>query len=94
MTQQLELNNYKQRIADLYNRRSHNYDDGEWRLKVCYRLLEYSQIGSGQDILDIGTGTGNLAIAASQLVGDGGKVTGVDIAAKILGRKAKNAEIH
>lgn len=84
MAQQLDLNDYKQVIADLYNRRSQNYDDSEWHLKICHRLLEYSQISSQQHILDIGTGTGNLAIASAEIVGTGGKVVGVDISAQML----------
>ncbi len=84
MTQQLDLDDYKQRIVDLYNRRSHNYDDSEWHLKICHRLLEYSQIDSEQHILDIGTGTGHLAIASAEIVGARGKVIGVDISAQML----------
>lgn len=84
MVQQLDLDDYKQRIADLYNRRSQNYDDSEWHLKICYNLLEYSQISSQQHILDVGTGTGHLAIASAESVGTEGKVIGVDISAQML----------
>ncbi len=84
MAQQLDLNDYKQVIADLYNRRSQNYDDSEWHLKICRCLLEYSQISSQQHILDIGTGTGHLAIALAQIIGARGKVIGVDISAQML----------
>ena len=84
MFQQLDLNNCKQRIADLYNRRSKNYDDGEWRLQICHCLIEYSQISSQQYILDIGTGTGHLAIASAKIVGAGGRVIGVDISPQML----------
>jgi len=84
MSQQLDLNNYKQRIANLYDRRSRNYNSGELRLKICRRLIEYSQIISQQHILDIGTGTGNIAIESAEIVGAGGKVIGVDISAQML----------
>ncbi|MCJ8279800.1 MAG: methyltransferase domain-containing protein [Rivularia sp. ALOHA_DT_140] len=84
MSQQLDLNNYKRRIADLYDRRSRSYDSGELRLKICRRLIEYSQISSQQHILDIGTGTGNLAIESAEIVGAGGKVIGVDISTQML----------
>ena len=84
MSQQLDLNNYKRRIVDLYDRRSQNYDSNELCLNICRRLIEYSLITSQQYILDIGTGTGNLAIASAELVGACGKVIGVDISAEML----------
>lgn len=84
MINQLDLSDYKQGIADLYNRRSQTYDDSEWHVQICHRLLEYSHIRSGQHILDIGTGTGHLAIAAAQIVGTKGRVIGVDISARML----------
>jgi ubiquinone/menaquinone biosynthesis C-methylase UbiE len=70
MVNQLELNDYKQGVADSYDRRSQTYDNSDWHVQICRRLLEYSQVSSGQRVLDIGTGTGHLAIAAAQIVGD------------------------
>lgn len=84
MVNQLELNEYKQGVADSYDRRSQSYDNSEWHVHICHRLLEYSQVSAGQTILDIGTGTGHLAIAAAQVVGDQGQVIGIDISAGML----------
>ncbi|MBW4614317.1 MAG: methyltransferase domain-containing protein [Desmonostoc vinosum HA7617-LM4] len=84
MTKKLNLNNYKQAIADLYDRRSLTYDDSQWHWQICQHLWEFSQPSSGQYILDIGTGTGHLAIAAAQIVGDQGRVVGIDISSKML----------
>ena len=84
MSKQLNLNNYKRRIADLYDRRSQSYDSGELRLNICRRLIEYSQISSQQHVLDIGTGTGNIAIESAEIIGAGGKVIGVDISTQML----------
>lgn len=81
---QLELNDYKQGVADLYNRRSQSYDSSDWHVQICYRLLEYSDIFYGQNILDIGTGTGHLAFAAAEIAGTEGRVIGVDISAGML----------
>ncbi|WP_026733786.1 class I SAM-dependent methyltransferase [Fischerella sp. PCC 9605] len=92
MTQQLELNDYKQQIADLYSRRSHNYDESDWHLQIAHRLVEYTQIISGQQVLDIATGTGMVAIEAAQIVGSEGRVVGVDISAGMLEQATRKIE--
>lgn len=84
MVNQLELNEYKQEVADSYDRRSQTYDNSEWHMQICHRLLEYSQVRDGQAVLDIGTGTGHLAISAAQIVGNQGQVLGIDISARML----------
>jgi ubiquinone/menaquinone biosynthesis C-methylase UbiE len=65
MVYRFKLDSYKQEVADFYDRRSPTYDDNELLIQICYRLLEYSPVSAGQTVLDIGTGTGHLAIAAS-----------------------------
>lgn len=84
MVNQLELNEYKQGVADSYDGRSQTYDDSDWHVQICHRLLEYSQVRVGQTVLDVGTGTGHLAIAAAQIVGEQGRVIGIDISAGML----------
>jgi ubiquinone/menaquinone biosynthesis C-methylase UbiE len=84
MAKQLKLNDYKQQIADVYNRRSHNYDESQWHLKIAHRLVEYAQISPGYDVLDIATGTGHVAIEVAQRVGSSGKIVGVDISTQML----------
>ena len=79
-----ELNKYKQEIADLYSRRSQSYDTSDWHLQIARRLVEYGQVSSGQQVLDIATGTGHVAIAVAQIVGSEGRVIGIDISAGML----------
>lgn len=48
------------------------------------RLLDLAGIAPGDDVLDIGCGTGTLAVAAWHRCRPGGTVTGVDISEKML----------
>jgi ubiquinone/menaquinone biosynthesis C-methylase UbiE len=86
MSDRIKLDNYKQQIADLYTRRSPNYDAGEWHPRIAHRLVEYAQLQSGQQILDIATGTGMVAIESAQIVGERGRVIGIDISTGMLDR--------
>lgn len=86
-----KLDRYKQEIADLYSRRSPTYDTSDWHLQIARRLVEYGQVSSGQRVLDIATGTGHVAIAAAEIVGDGGAVVGVDISSGMLDRARQKA---
>jgi ubiquinone/menaquinone biosynthesis C-methylase UbiE len=90
--QDIELNDYKQAIADLYTGRSQNYDHSDWHLQIAHRLVEYGQVSSGQQVLDIATGTGHVAIASAQLVGTEGRVIAIDISKGMLDQARQKAE--
>lgn len=53
---------------------------------VLTRVLHHSDLQEGEDVLDIGCGTGASCLASAVLVGPAGQVTGVDIAAQLLDR--------
>ena len=57
---------------------SHLYD------AVTRRLLREAGLGSGMKVLDIGSGTGEVAATAADLVGPDGSVVGVDVNPAIL----------
>lgn len=81
----VELDEFKQQVADVYSHRSTNYDDeGDFHPRLAHRLIECVGIYKGQKILDIATGTGLVAIEAAQFVSSEGKVVGVDISAGML----------
>jgi ubiquinone/menaquinone biosynthesis C-methylase UbiE len=61
----------------------------ELRDEFTNRLLADSGIKKGMRILDLGCGTGDLCIMASELVGDSGEVVGVDISENAI-TKARN----
>lgn len=48
------------------------------------RILDAAQIKPGESILDVACGTGVLALAAAERVGDGGSVLGLDINDEML----------
>ena len=47
--------------------------------KIAARILRNARVSAGDTVLDVGTGTGLLALTADSLVGDQGEVIGVDI---------------
>jgi ubiquinone/menaquinone biosynthesis C-methylase UbiE len=55
------------------------------------RQLDLARPGAGETVLDVGCGTGTLAIAAARRVGATGAVTGVDPSAELLERARKKA---
>jgi len=59
----------------------------EFRQKV----LNLAHIRAGEQVLDVGCGTGTLAITAKQHVGPTGKVYGLDASQEMLARAEKKA---
>lgn len=56
------------------------------------KLLQLARIKVGERILDVGCGTGTLAIAAKRHVGQNGAVYGVDASPEMLARAEKKAK--
>ena len=73
---------YKQEIIDFYNART-NYDN-ETTLNRAIVLFDYATPCPGQSVLDVATGTGNIALKAAQKVDTSGSVIGIDIATELL----------
>ena len=55
------------------------------------RVLNLGRLAPGECVLDVGCGTGTLAIAAKRRVGPTGSVYGIDASLEMLGRADKKA---
>ena len=78
------------RVYDLMNRVMTGGLDGRWRRFAASQIA----LGPGQRALDIGTGTGDLAIAVARASDPSARVVGVDFAAAMLARaEAKVARL-
>jgi ubiquinone/menaquinone biosynthesis C-methylase UbiE len=76
------LNPYQQQIKAFYDART-SYDN-DFTYRRAIPLIELAQLQPGQQILDVATGTGIIAIAAAEKVGASGKVIGVDFSPGML----------
>ena len=55
------------------------------------RIITTAKLEEGQRVLDVGCGTGTLAIAAAEVVGSSGKVRGIDPAPEMISRARSKA---
>jgi ubiquinone/menaquinone biosynthesis C-methylase UbiE len=55
------------------------------------RLVRLARLETGQSVLDVGCGTGSLAITAKRRVGPGGTVRGMDASSEMIARARRKA---
>lgn len=55
------------------------------------KTLDLAELKAGESVLDIGCGTGTLAVAAKRRVGPAGRVCGVDASLEMLARARRKA---
>lgn len=58
----------------------------------CGLPTEFAQIKAGDTVVDLGSGAGNDAFVARSVVGETGKVIGVDFTEKMIAKARTNAE--
>jgi demethylmenaquinone methyltransferase/2-methoxy-6-polyprenyl-1,4-benzoquinol methylase len=71
------------RIAGVYDRTNSVMTAGlhhRWR----QRAVELAEVGNGSRVLDVATGTGDLAFALAEAIGVGGHVVGADFSEQML----------
>ena len=56
------------------------------------KVLRLARVATGESVLDVGCGTGTLAIAAKRHVGTNGTVHGVDASPEMIARAEKKAK--
>ena len=78
-----DRSDYKQQVKAFFDRSKNSYDN-YLTYSRAIKLLELTPISSGQQILDLATGTGIIALAAADAIGSEGKVIGVDISPGML----------
>jgi len=61
--------------------------EGDFREKV----IDLARLKPGESVLDVGCGTGTLAIAAKRRVGPTGKVSGIDASLEMIARASKKS---
>jgi ubiquinone/menaquinone biosynthesis C-methylase UbiE len=71
-------------VYPIFNLLSDVYDNSKLFPAAAERLIAHAKIIPGQCVLDVACGTGWATMAAAQAVGDNGRVTGIDIATKML----------
>jgi ubiquinone/menaquinone biosynthesis C-methylase UbiE len=64
-----------------------------WRQRttVHERIAELAELKPGERVLDVGCGTGSLALAAKAIVGDSGAVNGIDASVEMIERARDKA---
>ncbi len=91
----MPLSPYKQAIARIYGARALSYDhSGEnaaWHLGLCDTLLSRAALQEGEQVLDLATGTGTIALEAARRVGPNGRVVAVDLAPEMLAEAERKA---
>jgi ubiquinone/menaquinone biosynthesis C-methylase UbiE len=83
---------YKCQLAEIFDARAVNYDEDNLRARLAGRLVEIARPQQGERVLDVATGTGLVAIPTARLIGESGRVVGVDLSKGMLGRASKAVE--
>jgi ubiquinone/menaquinone biosynthesis C-methylase UbiE len=91
MSTQPSPDEQKRRVLANFNAMAGNYDSLGFTQRCAKRLLELSNLKTGETVLDVATGTGLVATVAAQMVGTMGKVIGIDFSPEMLVKAKQKA---
>jgi len=70
----------KQSVAYVFTQASKTYDDVvPFFAHFGRRIVEIAEISTGDSVLDVAAGVGAVLLPAARIVGDSGRVTGIDL---------------
>jgi arsenite methyltransferase len=78
-------------FAEAYEGREGYLESADLKLG-CGMPVEHAQLAKGQTVVDLGSGAGNDAFVARALVGQEGKVIGVDMTPEMIAKSTANAQ--
>lgn len=79
-------------VRRVYDARSEEYDTSQVHLAQSRDYIQWAGLAPGQNVLDLATGTGLVAIEAKKIVGSSGLVLGVDVSQGMLDVAKRKAE--
>ncbi|GMR16338.1 MAG: methyltransferase domain-containing protein [Gammaproteobacteria bacterium] len=82
----------KQAITSVFNLVATKYDNPSLRFfpSCADKMVDYAKIKPGNKVLDIATGTGVVAMAAAQCLGNGGRVQAIDLSKNMINQAKSN----
>lgn len=94
--QALDSHTFKTRDAASYDSLTEQFDHYTERLTspLAERMVMLARIQPSDRVLDVGTGTGVVALRAAKAVGKGGKVCGIDLSERMLETARAKADRH
>ena len=88
----IDIGAYHKIITDSYDERSKSYNDSAWHRSLAKQLVDQVPPKLGDEVLDIGTGTGTVAFHSASIVGPRGNVTGSDISTGMIAKATELLE--
>lgn len=82
----------KTAVTQVFNLVSKLYDNPSLRFfPFCAdKMIDYAKIKPGQKVLDVATGTGMVAIAAAQAIGNEGRIQAIDLSEGMIDKAQEN----